>query len=189
MQSFPRTRSCSWTRFPSCYHSTRRIRWRWRRIWPSSCSLWRLQDNCWCPGAKSPVSHSNALQHLCLCSSSICTYEITPSIHGPQPNLYDSSSAPDSTLAPHHSYGCVTFGPKFLCSDNAPDVNLDNILFSNARLSSDQALEAFLATNPAEMDPEKGASKSQPLPHEWTFETSTYEAERMTVALIDYGHS
>lgn len=55
-------------------------------------------------------------------------------------------------------------------------------------LSSDIALEKFLAAHPAEIDPENGLPMFQPLPHEWSYDTNAYQAERMTVILIDLGH-
>lgn len=66
------------------------------------------------------------------------------------------------------------------------DVKLDNILFTNALYSLDDALDIFLAENPAETDGD--SPKSQPVPHKWTYETSAFHAERMTVALVDLGH-
>ncbi|KAL0957553.1 hypothetical protein HGRIS_001340 [Hohenbuehelia grisea] len=68
------------------------------------------------------------------------------------------------------------------------DLKLDNILFSNAQFSYDADLERYLLEHPAEVDSE-GVPKSQPLPNEWTHETSALQAERMTVALVDYGHA
>ncbi|KAE9399800.1 kinase-like protein [Gymnopus androsaceus JB14] len=67
------------------------------------------------------------------------------------------------------------------------DVKLDNILFTNALYSLDDALDIFLAENPAETDGD--SPKSQPVPHKWTYETSAFHAERMTVALVDLGHA
>jgi serine/threonine-protein kinase SRPK3 len=66
------------------------------------------------------------------------------------------------------------------------DLKLDNILFSNALYSNDEKLEQYLEDHPSEE--EDAEPKPQPIPHEWTFETSAYQAERMTVALIDFGH-
>ncbi|KIY69683.1 kinase-like protein [Cylindrobasidium torrendii FP15055 ss-10] len=68
------------------------------------------------------------------------------------------------------------------------DVKLDNVLFSNARFSVDKDLDDYLAAQPAEMDSETGVAKAQPLPHSWGHDTNAHEAEKMTIALIDYGH-
>ncbi|KAF9071153.1 kinase-like domain-containing protein [Rhodocollybia butyracea] len=67
------------------------------------------------------------------------------------------------------------------------DVKLDNILFTNALYSLDDRMDAFLAANPVETDGD--SPKSQPIPHEWTYETSAFQAERMTVVLVDLGHA
>ncbi|KAJ4484003.1 kinase-like domain-containing protein [Lentinula lateritia] len=67
------------------------------------------------------------------------------------------------------------------------DVKLDNILFTNALYSLDDAMDTFLAANPAEIDGD--SPRSQPIPHEWTYETEAFQAERMTVALVDLGHA
>ncbi|KAF9058690.1 kinase-like domain-containing protein [Rhodocollybia butyracea] len=67
------------------------------------------------------------------------------------------------------------------------DVKLDNILFTNALYSLDDAMDAFLAANPTETDGD--SPKSQPIPHEWTYETSAFQAERMSVVLVDLGHA
>ncbi|KAJ3868757.1 kinase-like domain-containing protein [Lentinula novae-zelandiae] len=67
------------------------------------------------------------------------------------------------------------------------DVKLDNILFTNALYSLDDAMDTFLAANPAETDGD--SPRSQPIPHEWTYETEAFQAERMTVALVDLGHA
>ncbi|KAJ2934458.1 hypothetical protein H1R20_g2615, partial [Candolleomyces eurysporus] len=56
-------------------------------------------------------------------------------------------------------------------------MKLDNMLFSNAMLSLDKSLEEYLAAHPAEQDSETGLPKSQPLPNDWTYETSAHEAE------------
>ncbi|KAJ3890276.1 kinase-like domain-containing protein [Lentinula edodes] len=67
------------------------------------------------------------------------------------------------------------------------DVKLDNILFTNALYSLDDAMDTFLAAHPAETDGD--SPRSQPIPHEWTYETEAFQAERMTVALVDLGHA
>ncbi|KAJ4489376.1 kinase-like domain-containing protein [Lentinula edodes] len=67
------------------------------------------------------------------------------------------------------------------------DVKLDNILFTNALYSLDDAMDRFLAAHPAETGGD--SPRSQPIPHEWTYETEAFQAERMTVALVDLGHA
>ncbi|PPQ99428.1 hypothetical protein CVT24_005415 [Panaeolus cyanescens] len=69
------------------------------------------------------------------------------------------------------------------------DVKLDNILLSNERFALDSALEKYLEENPSTVNPETQIPESQPIPSEWTYETSAFEAEKMTVVLIDYGHA
>ncbi|KIK62527.1 hypothetical protein GYMLUDRAFT_72747 [Collybiopsis luxurians FD-317 M1] len=67
------------------------------------------------------------------------------------------------------------------------DVKLDNILFSNTLYSLDNEMENFLAAYPAETDGD--SPKSQPIPHRWTYKTNAFQAELMTVALVDLGHA
>ncbi|PPQ84500.1 hypothetical protein CVT24_006694 [Panaeolus cyanescens] len=69
------------------------------------------------------------------------------------------------------------------------DVKLDNILFANERFALDSALEKYLEENPSQVNPDTQIPESQPIPNEWTYETSAFQAERMTVALIDFGHA
>ncbi|KAF7289361.1 Kinase-like protein [Mycena indigotica] len=65
------------------------------------------------------------------------------------------------------------------------DVKLDNILFSNDRFFLDANLDKYLQQYPVQLsNPEP-----QPIPHSWTYDTSAFEAEKMTVSLIDYGHA
>lgn len=68
------------------------------------------------------------------------------------------------------------------------DVKLDDILFSNARFALASALEKYLEQNPARVDPNTQVPGSQPIPHEWSSDTTLHEAERMTFVLIDQGH-
>ncbi|KAJ3733611.1 kinase-like domain-containing protein [Lentinula guzmanii] len=68
------------------------------------------------------------------------------------------------------------------------DLKLDNILFANTLYSDDRELERYLSANPVELE-EDGSPKSQPIPHKWTYDTSAFEAELMSVVLIDLGHA
>ncbi|KAJ4469865.1 kinase-like domain-containing protein [Lentinula aciculospora] len=68
------------------------------------------------------------------------------------------------------------------------DVKLDNMLFTSDLCSSDSAMSEFLAANPSETEHDL-IPKSQPIPNEWTYRTSAFEAERMNVALVDLGHA
>ncbi|KAJ3749044.1 kinase-like domain-containing protein [Lentinula detonsa] len=68
------------------------------------------------------------------------------------------------------------------------DLKLDNILFANTLYSDNRELERYLSANPVELE-EDGSPKSQPIPHKWTYDTSAFEAELMSVVLIDLGHA
>ncbi|KAJ3807982.1 kinase-like domain-containing protein [Lentinula aff. lateritia] len=48
-------------------------------------------------------------------------------------------------------------------------------------------LRKFLADNPVEMA--NGFPKSQPIPHKWTYNSSAYETELISVTLGDLGHA
>ncbi|PPQ72308.1 hypothetical protein CVT24_004585, partial [Panaeolus cyanescens] len=69
------------------------------------------------------------------------------------------------------------------------DVKLDNILFTNERYALESALEKYLEENPSQVNPDTQIPESQPIPSEWTYETGAFQAERMTVSLIDFGHA
>ncbi|KAF9495591.1 kinase-like protein [Pleurotus eryngii] len=68
------------------------------------------------------------------------------------------------------------------------DIKLDNFLFTNEIFTSDKYLEDYLTGNPAQFDP-TGAPTVQPLASEWSFETSAFDAERMSVVLTDFSHA
>ncbi|KAK7018874.1 kinase-like domain-containing protein [Favolaschia claudopus] len=129
-----------------------------------------------------PTDHSGPQRHLCLVTT-----------------LYSTSvsalrrSSPTKSLPLYMTRSIIYMTVNALASLHSlkivhTDVKLDNILFSNARFSLDAKLETFLDSNPAEEDPETRIPKSQPIPHEWTYQMTAHEAERMTVALIDFGH-
>lgn len=67
------------------------------------------------------------------------------------------------------------------------DIKLDNFLFTNDMFTSDKYLEDYLTSNPAQFDP-TGTPTAQPLASEWSFETSAFDAERMSVVLTDFSH-
>lgn len=73
-----------------------------------------------------------------------------------------------------------------LCLQFCKDVKLDNILFAETSYSYDAAMDTFLAANPPET--EGDSLKSQPIPHQWTYETSPFQAELMSVVLVDLGN-
>ncbi|KAG7088683.1 hypothetical protein E1B28_012654 [Marasmius oreades] len=76
------------------------------------------------------------------------------------------------------------------------DLKLSNLLFGNFLYSDNKALEAYLETHPPETlgDFELEGKrypivKEQPIPHQYTWETSAFEAEKFIVYLIDFGHA
>ena len=62
------------------------------------------------------------------------------------------------------------------------DVKPDNMLLTNDRYTDSDKLEAYLSQNPVQMA--DGAPECQPFPHKLA-----HEAEKMTIALIDFGHA
>ncbi|KAF7289382.1 Kinase-like protein [Mycena indigotica] len=64
------------------------------------------------------------------------------------------------------------------------DVKADNILFTNARFSAVQELKDYLEQYPSQFD-----SQPQPLPHDFAYNSSAFQAELITVALLDYSHA
>ena len=69
------------------------------------------------------------------------------------------------------------------------DVKPDNMLLINHRYTDSDKLEAYLSQNPVQMVAGTQTPESQPFPHGWTHETSAHEAEKMTIALTDFGHA
>ncbi|KAJ3710879.1 hypothetical protein DFJ43DRAFT_1228585 [Lentinula guzmanii] len=65
------------------------------------------------------------------------------------------------------------------------DFKLDDILFADTLYPDDRELERYLLANPVEME-EDGSPKSQPIPHKWTYDTSAFEAE--LISLLCLGH-
>ncbi|KAI0806864.1 kinase-like domain-containing protein [Fomes fomentarius] len=76
------------------------------------------------------------------------------------------------------------------------DVKMDNLLFGNSLYSSDDDLRHYLESSPPKVEGDVNLDgqtyplvKSQPIPHRYTWDTSAFEAETMTIYLTDLGHA
>ncbi|KAF7289363.1 Kinase-like protein [Mycena indigotica] len=64
------------------------------------------------------------------------------------------------------------------------DVKAENILFTGARFSDTSKLEKYLDDYPSQLE-----GRPQPLPHDFAYNSSAFQAELITVALVDYSHA
>ncbi|KAF5318541.1 hypothetical protein D9619_010851 [Psilocybe cf. subviscida] len=70
------------------------------------------------------------------------------------------------------------------------DVKLDNLLFIEKRNVQENVLEKYLKENPPVQDRDSGMLvQDEPIPSDWTFESSAHDFELSTIYLIDFGHA
>ncbi|KAJ7209761.1 kinase-like domain-containing protein, partial [Mycena pura] len=76
-------------------------------------------------------------------------------------------------------------------------VKLSNLLVGNSLYYEERDLEDYLESHPVETVADVGELQSrhypifkeQPIPHPYTWDTSAFEAEKMFIYLIDFGHA
>ncbi|KAF5310009.1 hypothetical protein D9619_010427 [Psilocybe cf. subviscida] len=70
------------------------------------------------------------------------------------------------------------------------DVKLDNLLFVETRHVQENALEKYLEERPPTTDADSGLLvHDEPIPSDWTFESSAHDFELSTIYLVDFGHA
>ena len=68
-------------------------------------------------------------------------------------------------------------------------MKLDNLLFAETRNVQENVLETYLEENPPIQDPDFGMLiQDQPIPSDWTFETSTHDFVLTSIYLVDFSH-
>jgi len=139
---------------------------------------------------------SGPVQYLCVISETIFALQSVASLHGEEYRLDARGCSCPAARYAHCPYRFVkSASNELVIITGDTDVKLDNLLFGNSLFPSDDEMQQYLETNPAEVEGQtqlEGESypiiKSQPIPNGYAWDTSAFEAEKMIIYLTDLGH-